>query len=62
MRRPATRRRRTDEPLPVMVCCVCNLPGEIGRSVLPLATKEWVHKLDCWPKLIAQRAEERARA
>lgn len=40
----------------MMRCCVCSIEGEIGRAVVPLATREWVHRLDCWPKLIAQRA------
>jgi hypothetical protein len=50
---------RISEPIPHMICCVCTVAGAVGREVVPLATREWVHRVGCWPRLIARRAAAR---
>ena len=44
-----------------MLCCLCNRRGAVGAEVVPLATRDWVHRRACHA-LIARRAHERAGA
>ncbi|MBV8169486.1 MAG: hypothetical protein JO021_22005 [Alphaproteobacteria bacterium] len=43
-----------------MLCCICHRRGAVGVEVVPLATRQWVHRLQCHAVLIARHAARAA--
>jgi len=57
---PNPSRRFVEEIIPTMLCCICHRRGAVGVEVVPLATRQWVHRLQCHAVLIVRHAARAA--